>query len=463
MFRLAQEADLAVLGEDRAPAWTAACRRRPRLASIEADTTHVGAKPAFDHAQREQIAERHLARLKLQTGGCRRGGGVSAAFSSQGFSWLSESIDKRNAARRRADQAHGDLLEAPLQAIAAIVDGEAAVADADLGRGPCRRTRSRRPTCRRAPTRQGRRSRPARPRGWPRDCVARPPAAKSRDGTDWVRGWSEPTGAMVSSGRSPPAKTLARPSSSIWTTRLASTRRKLAGARIAHQQACAGNADLRLRSGRHQRAAGISHHDVAQPQRRAPIVVALELRAADLDAVAAAEILLDAAVSHGVATSSEIGPLASRHQTAPQAMVSTANRPQSPMVTRRTTGWRRSNMNKGLKGSRQLARRKLGRRKRGTRKRGMRKRRHTRAELAALNRARRSRHRRLPARADAAPARPPSPAARRCADCCSGPSCPIGRPLVRRSETEPLGSRFTQASQGFRTKPPRIANSPTAT
>ena len=41
------------------------------------------------------------------------------------------------------------------------------------------------------------------------------------------------------------------------------------------------------------RAAGIPHHDVAQPQRGAPVVVAFELRAADLDAVAAAEILLD--------------------------------------------------------------------------------------------------------------------------------------------------------------------------
>ncbi len=65
------------------------------------------------------------------------------------------------------------------------------------------------------------------------------------------------------------------------------------GARIAHQQAGAGDADLGLRRGRHHRAAGVAHHDVAQPQRRAPLLVAFELRAADLDAVAAAEVLLD--------------------------------------------------------------------------------------------------------------------------------------------------------------------------
>ena len=39
--------------------------------------------------------------------------------------------------------------------------------------------------------------------------------------------------------------------------------------------------------------AGVPHHDVAQPQRGAAVVVAFELRAADLDAVAAAEVLLD--------------------------------------------------------------------------------------------------------------------------------------------------------------------------
>ena len=54
-----------------------------------------------------------------------------------------------------------------------------------------------------------------------------------------------------------------------------------------------GNSDLGLRRARHDRAVGVAHHDVADAQRRATARVALELRAADLDLMAVAEILLD--------------------------------------------------------------------------------------------------------------------------------------------------------------------------
>ena len=65
------------------------------------------------------------------------------------------------------------------------------------------------------------------------------------------------------------------------------------GADAAGHQTGPGNSDLRLRCARHDRAVGIAHDDVADAQRRAPAGVALELGAADLDLMAAAEIFLD--------------------------------------------------------------------------------------------------------------------------------------------------------------------------
>ena len=77
-------------------------------------------KPAFDHVQREQIAERHLARLKLE---------MAVAFAARrerrvqhpGLLLALRQHHQRDAARGRADQAHGELPEAPLQPVAAIV------------------------------------------------------------------------------------------------------------------------------------------------------------------------------------------------------------------------------------------------------------------------------------------------------------------------------------------------------
>ena len=152
----------------------------------------------------------------------------------------------------------------------------------------------RRATCRRAQDRRGRRSRPASPRRWPRGCAARSLAARTADGAVWVRGCVRRRPARcVSSGRSPPAKTLTRPSSSMWTTRLASTRRKLSARGLPISRLVPAMPTSAFGARRHHRAARIAHHDVAQPHRGAPVVVAFELGAADLDAVAAAEILLD--------------------------------------------------------------------------------------------------------------------------------------------------------------------------
>ena len=65
------------------------------------------------------------------------------------------------------------------------------------------------------------------------------------------------------------------------------------GAHMAAQQAHAGDADLGLRRARHHRTVGVAHDDVANAHRGAAVLGALDLRAADLDVMIAAEILLD--------------------------------------------------------------------------------------------------------------------------------------------------------------------------
>ena len=117
-----------------------------------------------------------------------------------------------------------------------------------------------------------------------RACPAQAPATDSPG--------SRP-GAVTSNGRSPPTSTLTRPSGIDADRHVGVDQAEALGARACDQQARAGNADLGLGRHRHRRAAGVAQHDVAQAQRGAALLVALELRAADLDAIAAAEILLD--------------------------------------------------------------------------------------------------------------------------------------------------------------------------
>jgi hypothetical protein len=65
------------------------------------------------------------------------------------------------------------------------------------------------------------------------------------------------------------------------------------GAHMAAQQAHAGNVDFRFWRARHHRTVGVAHHDVANTHGSVAILGALDLGAADLDVMAAAEILLD--------------------------------------------------------------------------------------------------------------------------------------------------------------------------
>src|SRR6202451_1014224 len=62
---------------------------------------------------------------------------------------------------------------------------------------------------------------------------------------------------------------------------------------MAAQQAPAGDANFRFRRARDHSAFGIAHYDVAYAHRGATIAGALDLGAADLDFVLAAEVLLD--------------------------------------------------------------------------------------------------------------------------------------------------------------------------
>ncbi len=65
------------------------------------------------------------------------------------------------------------------------------------------------------------------------------------------------------------------------------------GAHMTAEQAQAGDADFRFRRARDHGAVGIAHDDVADAHRGAAVLGALDLGAADFDAFAAAEILLD--------------------------------------------------------------------------------------------------------------------------------------------------------------------------
>ena len=65
------------------------------------------------------------------------------------------------------------------------------------------------------------------------------------------------------------------------------------GARVAAQQAEAGEPDLGARRARDHDPIAVAHHDIADAQAGAPVLVALEHGAADLDAVAITEIFLD--------------------------------------------------------------------------------------------------------------------------------------------------------------------------
>ena len=162
-----------------------------------------------------------------------------------------------------------------------------------------------------------------------------------------------------------------------------------------------------------------------EAQRGAALCVALEQRAADLDAIAVAEILLDRGGEPGRREIEQDRPAGEPPpQRAAADQQHRDQRAPTAIVSLRTTGCLRSNRNQRIErqppaGLAQAASQPARLRFAGARTA---QRRHA-ARRAGCVCARRC--------CIAAPL--PIPGAPRCADCYSCPSCPIGRPLVRRS------------------------------
>ena len=99
--------------------------------------------------------------------------------------------------------------------------------------------------------------------------------------------------AAVKNGVSVPTRTLIRPSVSMRMVMLASTRWMLLARGLANSRLVPDMPTSALGATATGVPAGVAQNDVAQPQRRVALLVALELGAADRDPIAAAEILLD--------------------------------------------------------------------------------------------------------------------------------------------------------------------------
>ena len=239
---------------------------------------------------------------------------------------------------------------------------------------------------------------------------------------------------------------------------LASTSRKLSARGLAISRLVPEMPTSALGATATVRAGGVAQHDVAQAQRRAALLVALELGAADLDAIAAAEVLLDRRGQPGrreiehdrsagrAATTARRRRPARTTTTAPSTSVGRAHH-RMPAVEHEP----------GIERQPPAA--------------GMPQGRHERASLRAARRpsatsARATRAGVAPACADAPRAPPPVPGAPRCADCYPCPSCPIGRPLVRRFSDWPFtghtlpANRFSWRHTGFAQNPVAAATAP---
>ena len=253
---------------------------------------------------------------------------------------------------------------------------------------------------------------------------------------------------MVANGRSPPTSTLTWPSGSMRIVMLASTRRKLSARGLRDQKARSGNADLGLRrdrdrgAGRRRAARCRAGGARCGPGRRARAGCRRPRRDSGCRDSARSPT-----VSHGVARSSMIGPLASRHHSAPPP--TTPRRPRPPARDRGAAHHRMPAVEHEPGIERQPP---TGRGAAPTD-----------ARASAIRRAARrgAERRRPPGCAGAHRAPLPIPGAPRCADCYPCPSCPIGRPLVRRLATGRCAchtvpaNRFSWRLSGFAQNPAR--------
>ncbi len=256
--------------------------------------------------------------------------------------------------------------------------------------------------------------------GWRRPAGARDSACGGASGA----------GAMVVNGRSPPRITLIRPSGSIRIVGLASTRRKLSTRGLPIRRLVPEMPMSAFDATRNRCACRIAQHDVAKPELGAALGVALQHGAADLDAIAIAEVLLD---RRGQPRGRKVERDGAAEQPPPQQPAGQENHRQ------------RSH---GRDGEAAEDRMLAAEQKPGIEVwQPMRKADGETAQAPAAPTGHGRPRRPEPAYADAHQAPPPFPGAPRCADCYPYVSCPIGRPLVRRFDPEPvtLGPPFSHA------------------
>ena len=230
---------------------------------------------------------------------------------------------------------------------------------------------------------------------------------------------------------------------------LASTRRKLSARGVAISRLVPEIPTSALGATATVAPDGVAQHDVAQAQRRAALCVALELRAADFDAIAAAEVLLDRRRQPGREEIEHDRPArraatkARRRKAAATASDGAADdgglaHHRMPAVEHEP--WIERQPPPGIAQPPSA--------------------REPRRSEAILSAHRRAPTPRLPLGCAGAHRAPlPVPGAPRRADCYPCPSCPIGRPLVRRFNDWPfschmlLANQFSRRPQRFRTEP----------
>ena len=265
---------------------------------------HVGVDPAGVDAQREQnVAHHDLARLDAQ-GAPSLAERLDAGKQQPLMVRIVRRDAQRDLAARLAREAQIDLVEGRFLPVALVVDREAAALEADLAEvAPVEPERAHavepgqqraeivEPDMRQWARLRWRRWRGRRRRGrWCRRRRRVGDAAGRNDrhrvgGGEHRRMRERP---LVGAGEHRHVAIRLDPQRQRGADQI-----EALGARMAAQHAEAREADLGARRVGDHRAVAVAHHDVADAQRGAAVLVALEHRAADVDAVAVAEVLLD--------------------------------------------------------------------------------------------------------------------------------------------------------------------------
>ena len=304
MFGIVRTADRTALRIDRAGQRLRRAVRRDVGVDRGRDQ-RIGTELGFRHAQGQQVVEHDLARFKLQAAVALRSRRQCRAHRPGPLLALRQD-GQRHASRLRPVQVQTDLGEFPLGAAAAVVNGEAAIGDADFVQrltveaagagikselaklvdpGEQRRDIARN-------TAPGHRLQREHAR-----AVRRRLAGSGRTRRRLVRGsWSRGPARrlrliqlrLASLRRDRDERPLAADQDIDLPIRIDADRHigidqaEAFGARACEQQARSGNSDLGLGRDRDGRAGGIAQHDVAETQCGAALFVALKLRAADL-------------------------------------------------------------------------------------------------------------------------------------------------------------------------------------